>query len=122
MAKPNVPRGPLGGLRAHLGSLGAHVGGLGEALGLIWEALGGLGAPFWSLGAPFWRLGGIFFELGLKSVIFTKTYVFLCFYDFKGLMGSCLRPRGHQGDHFGGLGGLEERREDKMGLRGTKRG
>ena len=70
-----------------MGSLGAHVGGLGGALGLIREALGGLGAHFLGLGAPFW-LGGICFEFGPKSVTFTKTNVFLVFFnDFKDLRG-----------------------------------
>ena len=48
MAKVDVTRGPLGGLRAHLGSLGAHVGGLGGAFGLI--CFGALGLLFGGLG------------------------------------------------------------------------
>ena len=55
----------------------------------MWEALGGLGAHLGgALGLLFGALGIIFVELGPKSVIFTKTHVFLWFVDdFKGLRG-----------------------------------
>ena len=101
------------------GSRGRPWGGLGTRSGSLWGPWGSFLGPWGS----FLEAWGHFFELGPKSVIFTKTNVFFCFFDdFKGLKGSCLRPGGHQGNHFGGLGGLEERREYKMGLRGTKRG
>ena len=101
--------GPGASLWLTLGAFGKfweHLGSLWEALvghlassWVLWGALlkpwGSFGRPWWAIWAHFgsfggyvWSLGGNFLTLRSKIAMFTKTFVFLRFFnDLKGLRG-----------------------------------